>query len=143
MSPPPQIPADIAHRGGGLQINPAAARHHVRQVLLATGLTPDSASEPFGDALLVASELVTNALVHAGGVTAFAARVRRGALELRVSDPSDIFPTIRDLDHTSPGGFGLPLVTRLCATVDIQLDVPVGKTVTAVIRLPLPSPSES
>lgn len=140
MPHPPQPPARDAD-GGGLPDSAASARDRVRQVLRAAGVTPESAPVAFGDALLVASELVTNALVHAGGVTSFTARAQPGNLELRVSDPSDVMPTVRDAGHLSaPGGFGLPLVTHLCVTVDVQHEAPAGKTITAVLRLPTPTP---
>ncbi|MEE4543474.1 ATP-binding protein [Streptomyces sp. V4-01] len=135
--PPPARAAD----DDGVPVSAAAARERVRQVLRAAGVTPDSAPVAFADALLVVSELVTNALVHAGGVTAFIVRAYPGALEMRVGDPSDDMPLIREPGRPSaPGGFGLPVVNRLCVSVDVQRVVPVGKTVTAVLRLPTPAP---
>lgn len=125
-----------------MPVSAAAARDRVRQVLQEAGVTPDSAPVAFGDALLVVSELITNALVHAGGVTAFTVRARLGALELRVSDPSDVLPVVRDqVLSSAPGGFGLPLVNRLCLSVDVRRDRPAGKTVTAVLTLPTPAPN--
>ncbi|WP_431033030.1 ATP-binding protein [Streptomyces sp. P6-2-1] len=89
------------------------------------------------DAVLVASELVSNAVRHAGGVTCFRVSVEGAEVEIRVSDGSDAMPyerTPRPL--VREGGYGWGLVTKL-ARVEVVKGAEGGKTVRA--RLPLTS----
>jgi len=65
-----------------------------------------------GDSLLVFSELVTNALKHAGGATRIDVRCGGHCLRVEVHDASSAPPTMRDAGGAS-GGFGLRLVERL------------------------------
>jgi two-component sensor histidine kinase len=64
------------------------------------------------DSLLVFSELVTNALKHAGGATRVDIAHGGQTLRFEVHDESPDPPAIRD-PSTAPGGFGLRLVERL------------------------------
>ncbi|MEU6083414.1 ATP-binding protein [Streptomyces sp. NPDC047108] len=91
------------------------------------------------DALLATSELVTNAIRHAGGVTGFVAHLTsdgRG-LELGVSDASDQEPvTGGPPEPGTPGGFGWPMILRICQAVRVHREPGrVGKTI--VVRLAL------
>jgi anti-sigma regulatory factor (Ser/Thr protein kinase) len=71
------------------------------------------------DAILVASELVTNAVVHSGGSPADTIRVRavlaRGDVSISVHDPglSDDVPHLREADGSQASGLGLPIVQQL------------------------------
>ncbi|AWK11925.1 ATP-binding protein [Streptomyces spongiicola] len=102
------------------------------------------------DALLVASELVTNAIRHGGGVTGFAARVTGEGLVLTVRDRSPEAPTVRlrTEGHAFPmGGYGWPLVQRLATRIHIA-PVREGKTIRVLLPLtpdpsPEPGPSRS
>ncbi|WP_245796602.1 ATP-binding protein [Actinacidiphila alni] len=115
---------------------PATARGRVREVLLAAGLTPETIRMAWADAMLVTSELTTNAVRHGGGLTGFSARVEAGSLELRISDASDELPTTRDPGNSFlPGGFGMPLVKRLCRSLDVRPEPGGGKTVVVVLPL--------
>ncbi|MEW2633678.1 ATP-binding protein [Streptomyces sp. NPDC048389] len=87
------------------------------------------------DALLVASELVTNAIRHAGGVTGVTLCIIEGALRLSVTDRSPVRPcALPGPDPLVPGGHGWPLVHRLSEEVTIT-SAAEGKTIHAMVRL--------
>ena len=71
------------------------------------------------DAVLVASELVTNAVVHSGGSPADTIQIRavlvRGGVSISVHDPglSGDPPRLRDTGVMQAGGWGLRIVERL------------------------------
>ncbi|MEY9996817.1 anti-sigma regulatory factor (Ser/Thr protein kinase) [Streptomyces sp. V4I8] len=121
--------------------SPAEARGAVRQILCeqsGAGGIP-CAPDTLSDALLVASELTTNAMLHGGGITDFDAEVVGQNLYLSVSDrerrrPVALDPLDRHGRHRC-GGRGWPIVCRLSHTVQVS-DLPTGgKRVTAVIPL--------
>ncbi|MFC8516516.1 ATP-binding protein [Streptomyces sp. NPDC057257] len=87
-------------------------------------------------ALLVVSELVTNALRHAGGVTGFGLRTGPGTLTVTVSDASPDPPRRRCTPVWEPGGFGWPLVLDLASDVRVRSG-PKGKTIEATLKLPV------
>ncbi|MEU4736017.1 ATP-binding protein, partial [Streptomyces fradiae] len=129
---PPGDPADGRHRAV------AAARARVRDLLRtrAAGPVPPRVED---DVLLVVTELVTNAVRHGGGVTAFHAELDGdgGDLTVEVTDASPAPPRTRphgDDRAAAPGGFGWPLVRRLSHRVAVT-PAPGGKTVRAVLRL--------
>ncbi|WP_405594070.1 ATP-binding protein [Streptomyces sp. NBC_01092] len=115
---------------------PAEARGVVRRVLSERLGTP---ADTLTDALLVASELTTNAMLHGGGITGFDVEVVGENLYLSVSDreqrrPVALDPVDRQGRHRC-GGRGWPIVCRLSRTVLVS-DLPTGgKRVTAVIPL--------
>ncbi|MCF3182779.1 ATP-binding protein [Streptomyces polychromogenes] len=110
----------------------AAAREHVRELLLLAGIGLDSV--PAADALLVTSELVTNAIRHGHGVTAFRADIADGVLRLSIADANPLPPTARTGSAEHPGGYGWPLVQRLAERVDCTIRAD-GKTITTALRL--------
>ncbi|MEW1700463.1 ATP-binding protein [Streptomyces sp. NPDC093249] len=133
----PRVPRDAAE-----------ARARVAAVL--TGRTTGAggagdggvpSSSAVGDALLVTSELVTNAFRHGGGLTGFDVALGRAAVTISVADASDELP--RRAEHWSPeravelaeGGFGWPLVRLLALEVRLRLPPEGGKTIE--VRLPL------
>jgi len=84
--------------------------------------------------LLLVSELVANALRHAGAVTALHLRADRERIEVCVEDPSPTHPQKRDPDLTgSQGGFGWPMVHALALDVAILPGSGGGKTVQAAL----------
>ncbi|MEL7991648.1 ATP-binding protein [Streptomyces albidoflavus] len=109
----------------------------------ATGETGDGLGDTvvFADALLVTSELVTNAIRHGGGLTGFDVQLEDSHLTLHVSDASPEFPTATrpdgpfDLDRPLVGGYGWPLVRRLCREVSVRPLPDGGKCVTITLSL--------
>ncbi|AYN42956.1 ATP-binding protein [Streptomyces dangxiongensis] len=89
------------------------------------------------DALLVTSELATNALVHGGGITGFDVDVDPGGVRVSVSDRSDAFPVTRTdrQDRALPGGRGWSLVCRLARDIRVAGLPRGGKRITAVVPL--------
>ncbi|CAL9349637.1 MULTISPECIES: ATP-binding protein [Streptomyces] len=95
--------------------------------------------DALSDALLVASELTTNAILHGGGVTDFHVDVDGPGVRVSVSDRSDALPVTapRTDQHgrTRHGGHGWPIVCRLSRDVRVS-DLPSGgKRITAVVPL--------
>ncbi|MEU5401361.1 ATP-binding protein [Streptomyces sp. NPDC005963] len=119
----------------GLPVTASAARDVVRD-LLGSHDRLAGPSTMLTDALLVTSELVTNAVRHGGGVASFSARLHgEDVLCITVADHSPELPRAtppaRDF---APGGYGWPLVQRLCEVVTVTPSV-AGKTVHAHLRL--------
>jgi anti-sigma regulatory factor (Ser/Thr protein kinase) len=86
------------------------------------------------DVLLVVSELVTNALRHAGGVTGLRVSCRPGVVEITVRDAAQAVPVHREHDRGwLPGGYGWPLVHRLAEVAVVPLGAE-GKLVRATLR---------
>jgi anti-sigma regulatory factor (Ser/Thr protein kinase) len=132
----------------GTDLLPAGAadvRERVRLALRESGERCEPRSTD--DALLVASELATNAVVHGGGITGFDVRVASGLLVLAISDRTDVLPVARARHgDPRPGGFGWPIIQRLAHRVDIEpgrrtagegpsAAGPVGKTITVTLPL--------
>ncbi|MFI5659917.1 ATP-binding protein [Streptomyces sp. NPDC051684] len=117
-------------------ISCADARMAVRSVLTQEyrDLPTDDAERLRDDALLVVTELVTNALLYAGTVTGLSVRRIGDELHLRVSDDSPEAPKERTPVPGSKGGYGWKVIRRLCRRVQIDTE-PDGKTVTAVLAL--------
>ncbi|MBV2354002.1 ATP-binding protein [Streptomyces sp. J2-1] len=140
----------------GRRVTPAEARDEVRTLLTAhfdsrregaggTGARVDTGADAdvdtegvadtvITDALLVTTELITNADRHGGGLTGFRATAHDGALHLAVSDRSLEAPELRPNDLSTLGGFGWPLVHRLCDKVCVE-PRDDGKTITVTILL--------
>lgn len=123
-------------------LSPAEARGAVRRVLSEQSRTRGATCGPdtLSDALLVVSELTTNAMLHGGGVTGFDVEVVGQNLYVSVSDRERRRPVAVDsVDRHGRhrcGGRGWPIVCRLSRTVQVS-DLPAGgKRVTAVIGLP-------
>ncbi|MFD3327947.1 ATP-binding protein [Streptomyces sp. NPDC058701] len=112
----------------------ATARRVVSELLTDAGISLDSVTA--ADALLITSELVTNAIRHGGGVIHFHTAIEDDALHVAVSDPSPHPPVPRPTGHGTPGGYGWPLIQRLTEHIDITpLPDAGGKTITTVQRL--------
>ena len=89
-----------------------AAARHVVSVLLPGWALPEDVC---GDAVLVVSELVTNALLHAPVTGSFELEIVRRVNGVRVSvaDGSSVRPMIRELSSDLPSGRGLHVVKSL------------------------------
>lgn len=119
-------------------VTSADARTLVRGLIarrLGTGATRTAVETAANDALLVASELVANAEQHGGGLDRFHAELDGASLWLSVSDHSLRYPEARATGPATPGGFGWPLIQRLCDSVTIAQRF-TGKTITARLALP-------
>ncbi|MBP0457309.1 ATP-binding protein [Streptomyces bomunensis] len=87
------------------------------------------------DALLITSELVTNALRHGGGLTGFTATVEDGCLVVTAADASTRVPVPRAPGGAAgTGGYGWPLMRRLAGTPDVTVS-DAGKTVRVAMPL--------
>ncbi|MER6558856.1 ATP-binding protein [Streptomyces sp. NPDC001027] len=118
---------------------PADVRNAVRRAVAArcgaTGCPYDE--EGLSDALLVASELSTNAILHGGGMTGFDVDLEGRAVRVSVSDRSDRPPVAVDpydeRGRQRAGGRGWPIVCRLARDVRVAGLPSGGKRVTAVV----------
>lgn len=110
----------------------AEAREAVASFLLR--LSPAPAAHTLQNLLLLVSELVTNALRHAGGVTALWLKVDRSGVHISVTDPSSVHPQPRTPDLTGrTGGFGWLMVRRLAPGVSVRDRSGGGKVITASV----------
>ncbi|MFF1720548.1 ATP-binding protein [Streptomyces sviceus] len=96
-------------------------------------------AQALSDALLVASELTSNAILHGGGVTDFRVTVEGRGVCVSVSDRSAALPVAKapvdPQGRWRPGGHGWPIVCRLARDVRVT-DLPSGgKCITAVVPL--------
>ncbi|WP_405726329.1 ATP-binding protein [Streptomyces sp. NBC_00028] len=120
---------------------PADARRAVESAVdarcRATGTTCDR--ESVADALLVASELTTNAILHGGGITDFRIDLVEPGIRVSVSDRSDALPVTEEpvdpRGRRRIGGLGWPIVCRLARDVRVTGLPSGGKCITAVVPL--------
>ncbi|WP_129842254.1 ATP-binding protein [Streptomyces sp. RFCAC02] len=119
----------------------ARAREFLREALHDWGWMPSRTEEQRAsaeDALLVVSELVTNACLHADGPQELL--VGRGAKRLRIEvvDGSAADPALRTTRRAGrPGGHGMFIVERLCLDWGVSHDgASGGKTVWAEVAAP-------
>ena len=95
----------------------AAARRFVRDTLLSWGVTgeADGNDELLDDAMLLTSELVTNAILYGHGPLELRAHTEGSALRIEVRDQEPASPPVlrSDADLTEIGGRGLQLVDTL------------------------------
>lgn len=118
---------------------PADVRGAVRRAVAwrcrATGARCDE--DGLADALLVASELTTNAILHGGGVTEVDVDVVEHGVRVSVSDRSDRLPEVRspldDRGRRRVGGRGWPIVCRLARDVRVTGLPSGGKRITAEV----------
>jgi anti-sigma regulatory factor (Ser/Thr protein kinase) len=117
----------------------ARCRDFTRGALLDWGWIPAADQERLAvaeDVLLLVSELVTNACLHAGGPRELRLRWAGERLRIEVADAASALPEARSPHVGSrPGGHGLHIVARLGRGwgVDQQAD---GKTVWVEVALP-------
>lgn len=111
--------------------NIGAARHFVDLELSSHGL---EAVVP--DARLVVSELVTNAVRHAGSRFSVTVDVTDGVVLLRVTDPSSTLPFPVHATPLMDSGRGLIIVAELAEDWGVTLEPQGGKSVWAHIATP-------
>ncbi|TXS01629.1 ATP-binding protein [Streptomyces sp. col6] len=125
--------------GSEIPSNPAEARDKVDSLLRTRFFTGDGESRDdvvWADALLVTSELVTNAYRHGGGLTNFSAWIEGDELVMSVADRSTAPPVLRlraPGDFTA-GGFGWPMVNRLAKRLSV-VSTDTGKRIDVAVPL--------
>jgi anti-sigma regulatory factor (Ser/Thr protein kinase) len=108
-----------------LPATPVAARA-ARQVVAAQCSSWDS--DVVDTALLLTSELVTNAVIHGGSDVQLEVRIDGALLRVDVGDDSARLPRQRSADHNALDGRGLQIVDLLATRWGVY-DEPLGKTV--------------
>jgi anti-sigma regulatory factor (Ser/Thr protein kinase) len=96
-----RFPADLA--------SIPEARRYVESLIEPLGL-PDTGADTV---VLLVSELVTNAVVHAHTPFTVELACRGPRLHVGIADDSEAAPTLRDVDPSSPGGRGIRLLAEL------------------------------
>jgi serine/threonine-protein kinase RsbW len=87
--------------------------------LLTERLADSTTEETMHDLHLLATELVTNAVLHAhvgdSGTVEMRVAMSPGLVQVSVTDPGDVAsrPEVQDFDLTVPGGMGLFLVDQI------------------------------
>ncbi|MER7515523.1 ATP-binding protein [Streptomyces sp. NPDC126499] len=117
----------------------AAARDEVRRFLderLWQDQPRMSEDVVLGDALLVASELVTHAIRDGGGVRAFRLSLAEEGLWITVTDRNRAWPTAAATGEggAGPGGLGFRIVRRLSQEVTVT-PAAGGKSIHALVPL--------
>ncbi|MFJ9646383.1 ATP-binding protein [Streptomyces sp. NPDC101206] len=123
----------------GGNVAAALAREELRQfmgdALVCGHLVPAALWDA---ALLVTSELVTNAVRHTPGPCSLDASWSQDGIDISVTDPSPEAPHSRPTAlMEGTGGYGWPLIHRLASEVDIHSTPRGGKT----IHVHLPGPA--
>ncbi|MCU1674904.1 MAG: hypothetical protein JWN77_3017 [Frankiales bacterium] len=67
-------------------------------------------------AVLLTSELVTNALIHSTGDQRLTVTTRSGGVRVEVGDDSTVLPVLRGQDDQANGGRGVQLLERCAST---------------------------
>lgn len=111
-----RLPASLAATGEG--------RHFVADFCRREGVGPRTAD----DAVLLTSELLTNAFMHARSPAELTIHLVDGALRIEVSDTSAAPPVPRHPGPARPGGRGMLLVEAIAARWGILAEV-AGKTI--------------
>ena len=111
----------------GVAASVAAVRAFVRQTL--TGWRADAYEWA---ATTVASELATNAVLHAGTGYAVALALEAGTLTIEVSDGNPLEPVRRRYGTDATTGRGLAMIATVCASWHVER-TPTGKVVHCVI----------
>lgn len=110
-----------------------------RQVVRSACIGAD-AGEVCSDALLVGSELVTNAVTHARSAVGLIVRAWPATVRIEVWDRLADRPAMRRTDGSSGGGRGLAITSALCSAWGIDPSAK-GKTVWAQLVSPEPLPT--
>lgn len=119
----------------------ARARDFTREALQDWGWLPAPTADARAaaeDVLLVVSELVTNACLHAGGAQELRLRSSKKTVRLEVADAGPGRPEPRTPHRGSrPGGHGMYIIQRLCVDWGMVRNADgTGKTVWAEIAAP-------
>ncbi|MFG3117894.1 ATP-binding protein [Streptomyces sp. NPDC048197] len=119
----------------------ATARHQLVAEMRGWGLPADS--DALNDVELMAGELLSNAVQHAGsGVITLIARCDGNALRVEVSDSSRELPRPRSPSKDDEHGRGLCIVAALADRYDVE-PTASGKRCWAEVRLPATPSSQA
>jgi len=108
--------------------SPGLARGFVRRVLGDAGIDPLTTE----DAALLATELVTNSVIHASTDITLEVVVEAGAVRIGVTDASRAGPVLREQDQDATTGRGLHLLDKVATEWGV---VYAGKTKTVRFSL--------
>src|SRR4051812_25113010 len=102
--------------------------------VLSDRLGKEAREDTMHDLHLLTTELVTNAVVHAGVGEADTIELRvaaeRDRVRVAVTDPGgDDTPVVQDLDPETPGGMGLFLVEQISSSWGVERAPVGGKSV--------------
>lgn len=112
------------------RVLPAEPRSALEARRLVRRLLAEAGADRFVDATeLAVSELVTNAVVHAGGEVRLRVRCEPEAVRVEVDDTSSHRPVPRHWTTTSGTGRGLHLLADCVDVWDVDMHPGVGKTV--------------
>ncbi|MGW5780534.1 ATP-binding protein [Streptomyces sp. NPDC003863] len=137
--PPDQVRRLVLHGTRGVV---SRCRDFTAKALADWGWIPadsEEAGERVEDVLLLVSEVVTNACLHAGGPEEFVLRNGQGRLRVEVSDASPEHPRVRvPRSPALPGGHGLMVLDLLAAEWGSRDKEPgaVGKVVWLEVARP-------
>ncbi len=110
----PEADVDTSDLGADVQVphradSVPAARAFLARLLDGWGV----ADEVIDDAILLTSELMSNAVKHGSGVVDLEIEVNDGLLRVGVHDDDRDTPVVRDTGAASPGGRGMWIVQSL------------------------------
>jgi anti-sigma regulatory factor (Ser/Thr protein kinase) len=104
---------------------PAAARRFVRAARESVEADP----VVIETAELLTTELVTNAIVHAGCKSHLFIRPAKGVVRVEITDPDDRLPAMAAPDTDALGGRGLIIVNGLASAWGVEATTEGGKTI--------------
>jgi anti-sigma regulatory factor (Ser/Thr protein kinase) len=134
---PAVAPTEIFRQFPAVADTPGAARRFVVNALRDWGHDGTLLS----DTELVLSELVTNAVIHAGSMVSVSVRPANAGVHLRVYDTSLVEPWLRSPEPMQPGGRGMHVVDALANRWGVEATTK-GKTVWAELGF-VPASSHS
>ncbi|MEV0603211.1 ATP-binding protein [Streptomyces sp. NPDC050315] len=94
---------------------------------------PDGVSGRVDEAVLIVSELVTNAVRHGNSRCRLRLSAAASGVTIEVHDDSPRTPTVQPLTEEATSGRGMAIVGLLSRQFDITADRGGGKTVRAVL----------
>lgn len=117
-----------------LELGPAVADVRLARQFLVSHCRRWGCEDLVEDAQLVVSELVTNAVVHAGRRCELGIAFRSGSLRVEVSDEGAGGPEVQAASETSEHGRGLLLVSAMTDAWGVEPRLAGGKVVWAELR---------
>jgi CheY-like chemotaxis protein/anti-sigma regulatory factor (Ser/Thr protein kinase) len=117
--------------GANVDLGPDLADVARARRFLAERCTEWGCAPAVDDAELVATELVTNALVHASAHCVLRARLAGAVLHIEVEDGGGGTPDVHAADERSEHGRGLLIVSALCSAWGVDMRPSSGKRVWA------------